>query len=87
MSEVIINVVSFLIPLTIIGYFVFWVAMLVHAIRHPPKYHNVAWVLVILFVPFFGAIIYAMLRERHDDNSPPQPPPRQFGKWEYPPKS
>jgi hypothetical protein len=72
MDAVITFAVSALIPLILITYFIFWVMMLVHAIRHQPEYHKVAWVLVILFVPFVGAIIYLMFRGSYYEGSLPQ---------------
>ncbi|HVV00329.1 MAG TPA: PLD nuclease N-terminal domain-containing protein [Verrucomicrobiae bacterium] len=40
--------------------FVFWIAMLIHAIQNPRLSGNqrIVWVLVIVFLHFLGAIIY-----------------------------
>ena len=49
----------FLIPLAILS-FVFWIWMLVHAATNTGlgDGEKVAWVLVILFLHFLGALIY-----------------------------
>ena len=49
----------FLLPLVLLA-FVFWLWMLVHAItnRGVGDGEKIAWVLVILFLHFLGALIY-----------------------------
>ncbi len=49
----------FLLPLALAA-FAFWIWMLVHAIRNDSltEGQKIAWVLVILFLHFLGAIIY-----------------------------
>jgi hypothetical protein len=49
----------FLLPLVLLA-FVFWLWMLVHAItnRGVGEGEKIAWVLVILFLHFLGALIY-----------------------------
>lgn len=59
--------VFFLFPLIIFPFallaFVFWIWMLVSAIqnRGVSEGEKVAWVLVVLFMPWLGALIYFLL--------------------------
>ena len=48
-----------LVPLTVLA-FVFWIWMLVHAVTNKGlgDGEKIAWVLVILFTHFIGALIY-----------------------------
>ncbi len=43
-----------------LGGFVFWLWMLIHAITNkgPQDAEKIVWVLVIIFLPFIGSIIY-----------------------------
>jgi len=43
-----------------LGGFIFWLWMLIHAITNNglPGAEKVVWVLVIIFLPFIGSIIY-----------------------------
>jgi hypothetical protein len=56
---VLILMLLFLVPLGLAA-FAFWIWMLIDAIRNPAltEGQKVAWVLVILFLHFLGALIY-----------------------------
>lgn len=43
-----------------IGVIVFWVKMLIRAARLPSPSDKIVWVLIILFLGIFGAIIFAL---------------------------
>jgi cytochrome bd-type quinol oxidase subunit 2 len=45
---------------------IFWIKMLIHAIRYEEK-NKVAWVLVIVFLQIFGAFIYYFAEKRPND--------------------
>lgn len=51
---------------------VFWIMMIVHAIRHPINNKGV-WIVVLIFTGIFGAIIYyfAVKRKFNQQFSPP----------------
>ncbi len=56
-----IGLLTFLIGLVIaLGAFIFWLWMLIHAITNKglPDGEKIVWVLVIIFLPFIGSIIY-----------------------------
>ncbi len=58
----------FLIPLIwiaiIVGAFVFWVTMLIDAIKHSPEKIKMVWVIVIIFTHIIGAFIYYFVEKR-----------------------
>lgn len=47
-----------------IGMFIFWVMMLVDAIKHAPEKTKIVWVLVIIFTHVVGALIYYFVERR-----------------------
>ena len=53
---------SLILLLTVFGGFLFWVYMLVHAIRYERETDKIVWVIVIVFTNIFGAIIYMFYR-------------------------
>jgi hypothetical protein len=53
----------FLIALSIFA-FVFWILMLIDAIKHSSNDTKVVWVLVIIFTQVIGAIIYYFVEKR-----------------------
>jgi len=55
-----------LVMLVVIALF-FWVAVLVDCLGNEPSQGNdkIAWVLVILFLPVLGAILYVAVRRPH----------------------
>lgn len=48
----------------IVGAFVFWVTMLVDAIKHSPEKTKTVWVIVIIFTHIIGAFIYYFVEKR-----------------------
>jgi hypothetical protein len=64
-GEIVLLSMLLLFPLAIAA-FVFWIWMLVHAIQNPAlgQGEKVAWVLVILFLHFLGALIYLIAGRR-----------------------
>jgi hypothetical protein len=58
-AEAILLLALVLAPLALLG-FVFWIWMLIHAIQNKALNdgERIAWVLVILFLHFIGALIY-----------------------------
>jgi Phospholipase_D-nuclease N-terminal len=67
MASVAAGVVSMLFLLVLaalsIGGFAFWLWMLIHAITNQglADGEKIAWVLVIIFLPFIGSIIYFLI--------------------------
>ncbi|MEK7585128.1 MAG: PLDc N-terminal domain-containing protein [Patescibacteria group bacterium] len=61
--------------------FIFWLMMLIHAIKHPIEYKPV-WILVLLLTGLLGAIIYYFAVKRRTPSlapaqtvvTPPTPP-------------
>ena len=57
-----------LIPLVwicfIISIFVFWITMLIDAIKHSPEKSKIIWVLVIIFTHIIGALIYYFVEKK-----------------------
>ena len=41
-----------------VAYFACWLTALVHCIKHRPDKDKMMWVLIIIFVPLFGMILY-----------------------------
>lgn len=52
-----------------IAIFVFWVMMLVDAIKHSPEKTKMIWVVVIIFTQIVGALIYYFVEKKPRDNS------------------
>lgn len=48
---------------TVISAFIFWIAMLVHAIVKPVKL-KIIWIIVIIFFQFIGALVYYIAVKR-----------------------
>lgn len=44
--------------------FVFWIMMLVDAIKHAPEKNKLVWVVVIIFTHIIGALIYYFVEKR-----------------------
>jgi hypothetical protein len=61
----------FLIAAVMFGSFLFWVWMLVHAIKFQPESQKLAWVVVIVFVPLVGPFIYLLFGVPTAVTSPP----------------
>ncbi len=47
-----------------IGMFVFWLLMLIDAIKHSPEKMKMVWVVVIIFTNIIGALIYYFIEKR-----------------------
>ncbi len=47
-----------------ISIFVFWVVMLIDAIKNSPENTKIVWVLVIIFTHIIGALIYYFVEKR-----------------------
>ena len=47
-----------------ISLFVFWILMLIDAIKHSPEKLKIVWVLVIIFTHIVGALIYYFIEKR-----------------------
>ena len=47
-----------------IGLFIFWILMLIDAIKHSPEKTKIVWVLVIIFTHVIGALIYYFVEKR-----------------------
>ncbi len=61
-GEILLILALFLAPL-VLASFVFWIWMLIHAIQNKGlgDGEKIAWVLVILFLHFLGAVIYFLV--------------------------
>ncbi len=61
-GEILLILALFLAPL-VLASFVFWIWMLIHAIQNKglSDGEKIAWVLVILFLHFLGALIYFLV--------------------------
>ena len=44
--------------------FVFWIMMLIDAIKHAPEKMKIVWVIVIIFTSLIGALIYYFVERR-----------------------
>jgi RsiW-degrading membrane proteinase PrsW (M82 family) len=59
----------FLLPLiwilVVIALFVFWLLMLIDAIKHSPEKTKMIWVIVIIFTQIIGALVYYYVEKRH----------------------
>ncbi|MFH1454810.1 MAG: PLDc N-terminal domain-containing protein [bacterium] len=47
-----------------VGAFVFWILMLVDAIKHSPEKMKIIWIIVIIFTHIIGALIYYFIEKR-----------------------
>jgi len=47
-----------------VSLFVFWISMLIDAIKHSPDKMKIVWVIVIIFTHLIGAIIYYFVEKR-----------------------
>ncbi len=47
-----------------IAVFIFWLMMLIDAIKHSPEKMKIVWVLVIIFTHVVGALIYYFVEKR-----------------------
>jgi len=47
--------------------FVFWILMLIDAIKHSPEKTKIVWVLVIIFTQIIGALIYYFAEKKERD--------------------
>lgn len=47
--------------------FIFWLLMLVDAIKHAPEKSKMIWVIVIIFTHIIGALIYYFVEKRPKD--------------------
>jgi len=52
-----------------VSIFIFWVMMLVDAIKHTPEKTKLVWVVVIVFTHVIGALIYYFVEKRPRSNS------------------
>lgn len=63
----------FLMPLlwiaVIVILFVFWLLMLIDAIKHSPEKMKMIWVVVIIFTQIIGALVYYFVEKRPRDKS------------------
>ena len=50
-----------------VALFVFWVLMLIDAIKHSPEKTKLVWVVVIVFTQIIGAFIYYFVEKRPRD--------------------
>ena len=48
----------------IVGVFVFWIIMLIDAIKHSPEKTKIVWIIVIIFTHIIGALIYYFVEKR-----------------------
>ncbi len=64
------GLMSFLFILPVIGVivvialFIFWLMMLIDAIKHSPEKIKIVWVLVIIFTHIVGAFVYYFVEKR-----------------------
>ncbi len=69
-----------------VGYFVFWLLSLVHCIKHRHDKDRLMWIMIIIFVPFFGALFYmTMGRQKVPPTMPNYVPHQPQGLTELPP--
>jgi len=52
-----------------IAVFIFWIMMLIDAIKHSPEKLKIVWVIVIIFTHVIGALIYYFVEKRPRDKS------------------
>jgi len=63
-----------LIPLLGFAYFAFWVITLIHCATKCPQNDRITWVLLVIFVPFIGSVLYWFLAPK--PSMPPKLPAR-----------
>lgn len=53
--------------IVVIALFIFWLMMLIDAIKHSPEKMKIVWVLVIIFAQIIGALVYYFIEKRPRD--------------------
>ena len=73
---VLVLVLCFVLPL-MLALFIFWIWMLISAVQNKglTEGEKIAWVLVLVFVHFLGAILYFFVG--HPKRHTPLPPPQK----------
>jgi accessory gene regulator protein AgrB len=64
LSMLFIILIPFLWIIVAIAFFIFWILMLVDAIKHTPEKTKLVWVVVIIFTHVIGALIYYFIEKR-----------------------
>jgi len=57
-------IIPFIGIIVVIVLFIFWLKMLIDAIKHSPEKLKIIWVLVIIFTHIIGALIYYFVEKR-----------------------
>jgi len=65
--------ILFLIPAAIgLAVFVFWLSMLVHCLKNESP-NKLVWVLLIIFIPLLGAVLYRVIEYKKGPAAGVQP--------------